>query len=56
MSAAVHRSIANLATGDALTLWRDGATWEVRDTDGATVGRLAKRYTPPKGMHCMKTP
>jgi rod shape-determining protein MreD len=54
MSAAVHRSIANAATGDALTLWRDGATWELRDVAGATVGRLAKRYTPPEGMHCIK--
>jgi ATP-dependent DNA helicase RecQ len=53
MSAVVHRSIAKLVAGDSLTLCRDGTAWELRDAGGAAVGRLAKRFKPPEGMHCI---
>ena len=51
--AAVHRSIAKLVAGDSLTLYRGDMAWELRDAGGATVGRLAKRFKTPEGMHCI---
>lgn len=51
--AAVHRSIAGLAVGDSLTLFRGDTAWELRDAEGATVGRLAKRFKAPEGMQCI---
>jgi ATP-dependent DNA helicase RecQ len=52
-SAAVHKSISNLASGDSLTLRRGGTAWDLCDEAGAPVGRLAKRFNPPDGMHCI---
>jgi ATP-dependent DNA helicase RecQ len=51
--AAVHRNIGKLVTGDSLTLFQDRTSLELRDVDGATVGRLAKRFKPPDDMHCI---
>jgi ATP-dependent DNA helicase RecQ len=52
--AAVHRSIAKLVMGDSLTLYQGGTAWELRDAGGGTVGKLAKRFEPPEGMHCIE--
>ncbi|MEZ5601436.1 MAG: RecQ family ATP-dependent DNA helicase [Candidatus Competibacteraceae bacterium] len=51
----VHRAISALVTGDALTLsWHQGlGRWLLTDSQGTTIGRLAKNYAPPTNMHCI---
>ena len=51
-SAAIHRTLADLQPGDALQMVRKGDRWFV-EKNGQSVGRLASRYAPPNGMHCI---
>ena len=49
----VHGSIAALLPGDPLeTRIADRGNWELLDRTGSVVGRLAKSFNPPAGMHC----
>ena len=49
----IHAAIAALSPGDPLAA-RVGShgRWELLDTAGHVVGRLAKGFQPPKGMRC----
>jgi ATP-dependent DNA helicase RecQ len=50
--APIHRAIANLEVGDALTLrtCRDGKSgWELVDASGTVVGRMSSKFQPPEG-------
>ena len=48
-----HRAIGALSAGDALeTRVVSGGRWELLDSKGATVGRLAAGFEPPSGMRC----
>jgi ATP-dependent DNA helicase RecQ len=48
--ASVHRAIAALAAGDALGLRQMGERWELCNSVGHVVGRLAKAFAQPAGM------
>ena len=48
----IHRRIANLSPGDALTTRVNGPGWDLIDTSGQLVGRLARKFDPPDGMRC----
>jgi ATP-dependent DNA helicase RecQ len=48
----IHAAIHALRPGDPLRLMKKGERWFIEDTQGATVGRLAKSYQPPQGMAC----
>ncbi len=52
----VHRAIAALVAGDALTLFwqQEHKRWLLADSQGNTVGRLARAFTPPSGMRCIE--
>jgi ATP-dependent DNA helicase RecQ len=50
----VHRAIAALSTGDPLALRRAGEKWELLDSGGNCVGRLAAAYDPPQDMACIE--
>jgi ATP-dependent DNA helicase RecQ len=52
-SAAVHRAIAGLSAGDAVTLRRSAQHWELCDQHGHVVGRLSKAFAPPVDMRCL---
>jgi ATP-dependent DNA helicase RecQ len=52
-SAAMHRAIAGMSAGDAITLRRSAQHWELCDQHGHVVGRLAKAYSPPAGMRSL---
>jgi ATP-dependent DNA helicase RecQ len=43
-----HGAIRGLTTGSFIRLVQSGNRWLITDTAGATVGRLAKKYQPPK--------
>ncbi len=47
----IHQAIAALSIGDSVDI-RIGQNgrWELRDTEGRPVGRLAKSFKPPPGM------
>ena len=47
----IHKAIAALSSGDSVDI-RIGQNgrWELRDTEGGPVGRLAKSFKPPPGM------
>jgi ATP-dependent DNA helicase RecQ len=49
--APVHRAIAALSAGDAIALRQAAQGWELCDLHGNVVGRLAKAFAPPAGMH-----
>jgi ATP-dependent DNA helicase RecQ len=49
----VHRAIAALSPGDSLQLHQRQERWELQDSKGTTVGRLARVFTPPNGMSCV---
>ncbi len=50
---AVHRAIAELQVGDVLRLQECSGRWELLDEQERVVGRMAKKYQPPSGMHCI---
>ena len=49
----VHQAIAELTTGDILTVRTETDPWQLIDRKGATVGRLARNYQPPQGTDCI---
>lgn len=49
----VHRAIAAMAAGDALTLKLERDRWVLLDKASTLVGRLAQSYRPPEGMKCI---
>ena len=51
----LHKAIADLAPGDALTVRQTRDTrerWDLLDDAGRRVGRLASGFQPPAGMRC----
>jgi ATP-dependent DNA helicase RecQ len=50
---AVHGAIAALRTGDALRLQQSNQRWELLDTQGYVVGRMAEKFSPPPDKVCM---
>ena len=49
----VHRAIAALSPGDPLEARvNEWGRWELRDRSGTVVGRLSKRFKPPRGKRC----
>jgi len=52
-SARVHRAIAKLRAGDALTPKLSDDKRELLNADGVCVGRLARAFKAPDGMRCM---
>ena len=51
----LHKAIADLAPGDALTMRPSHGTrkrWDLLDGAGRRVGRLANSFQPPAGMRC----
>ena len=50
---AVHQAIAALSPGDTLRLQREHEHWALVDSNGTTVGWLARAYVPPTGMNCI---
>ena len=51
----LHKAIADLAPGDALTVRQTCGTrkrWDLLDGAGQRVGRLANSFQPPAGMRC----
>ena len=49
----LHRSISALSHGDALGTRIANGFWELLDSSGAVVGRLARKFEPPEGMRCV---
>ena len=49
----VHCAIASLAPGDPLTVRVESHPWELMDSTGAVVGRLAHRFGLDAGMRCV---
>ena len=45
-----HRAIAALRPGDPLSLLHQDGQWRVFDGEGHQVGRMARKWTLPKGM------
>ena len=48
----IHAAIAALSPGDRLETQIGPRGWELLDSAGHVVGRLAKSFQPPKGMKC----
>ncbi len=46
----IHAAIARLKPGDALQMRERNGGWEIADSAGTMVGRLAKKFSPPVGM------
>ena len=42
-------SLDRIAPGDAVGLEQDGDHWLIADHDGVAIGRLARKFEPPKG-------
>ena len=49
----IHRAIAELRTGDQLSLREEQGRLELTNPHGQVVGRLARGYQPPRDMVCM---
>jgi ATP-dependent DNA helicase RecQ len=51
----VHHNIASLTVDDALVLRQEQSKdWVLCDTQGGMVGKLSRKFAPPKGMHCIR--
>ena len=50
----MHRAIDALGPGDPLSLSNEHGEWKVLDDTGQQVGRMAKKWCPPKGLHIAK--
>ena len=50
----VHRAISDLLPGDPLKVRIGGnsGNWDLLNCQGVTVGRMANKFVPPKGMRC----
>lgn len=51
----VHQAIQDLSPGDQLKVRIDKnyGFWELLNRDGVAVGRLARKFEPPNGTHCV---
>ena len=49
----LHRSISALSSGDPLRTRVVRERWELLDSSGTVVGKLAKKFEPPDGMRCV---
>ncbi len=49
----IHHVLAKIQPGDPLLLVHENNHWHLK-SNGMTVGRLATKYTPPKGMRCVE--
>ena len=49
----VHKAIEKLNAGDVIELRQNQDRWELVDKASITVGRLARTFSPPKGMVCV---
>ena len=49
----LHRSISALSSGDPLRTRVVKERWELLDSSGTVVGKLAKKFEPPDGMRCV---
>ena len=49
----VHKAIEALSAGDTLELQKNQDRWELLDQSGTMICRLAKSFSPPKGMVCI---
>lgn len=49
----LHRSISALSHGDPLRTRVVKERWELLDSSGTVVGKLAKKFEPPDGMRCV---
>lgn len=49
----LHRSISALSSGDPLRTRVVEERWELLDSSGTVVGKLAKKFEPPDGMRCV---
>ena len=49
--ARVHRAIDALVPGDPLSLSNENGQWKVLDAAGRQVGRMARQWSLPDGMH-----
>jgi len=45
-----HSALTKLQTDDPVTLIELDGRWLIRNTDGVTIGRMAKSYRPPDGL------
>ena len=50
----VHAAIAALSPNDPLKIQKQYERWELLDQTGLVVGRLARSFKPPQGMHCTR--
>ena len=50
----VHAAITALSPKDPLTLRLRSGQWVILDHLGTTVGKLAKKFRPPRGMECTR--
>jgi ATP-dependent DNA helicase RecQ len=50
---AVHEDIARLTYGSPLALQTENGVWCMLDEQGRCVGKMAKTYSPPRGMQCV---
>jgi ATP-dependent DNA helicase RecQ len=50
---AIHRAVGRLSVGDRLELCEKDEKWQLLDTNGQTVCRMAKKFSPPRGMRCV---
>ncbi len=50
----IHQAIDALCVGDPLQLVLADSRWYLHDIHGRRVGRLAKEFTPPSGLQCVK--
>jgi len=46
----IHSAISRLTPGDALHLNASKGRWELQDSSGNIVGRLAKQFSPPEKL------
>ena len=44
----IHKAIAGLSAGDPLNVKTDRSPWEVSNSEGITVGRLAQAFETPQ--------
>ncbi len=49
-----HQALARMQTGDPVELIEIDGRWEIRNSDGVTIGRMAQSYRPPEGLRCVR--
>ena len=53
MTDAIHSTIARLSFGSALRLEATGKGWRLLNEQRNVVGKMARDFKPPEGMHCI---